>query len=424
MSSMKDVAKLAGVSIMTVSRVVNQSAPVDEDTRAKVEDAIRKLRFQPNLLARRLRQQSGPQSNQGGPAYAVYEHYREYAQANQPYPRSPGKRKKLGFANIFKAQPFSIEVEQNIRQQAQLAGFEETALVILDNCYDPELGLKNAELMLAAKPDVFIEYQADIKVNNIVAAKFSSAGIPLIAVDVPIPGAPFMGVNNWQVATLGGQHMAHLINAKWGGWPAVDLVVLLQNPEGGDVTMLRSEGFAAALAETFGETVEAKIVRVDGGMGQSAQAQAAMQQVLAAHPAARKIAVTSLNEETMAGVITALQQAGRWQRENLIVITLGMDDLGKAQIREGLSDAGVAFFPEKYGEYLLPAACALLEGAPIPSHLYIENKIITRANIDQFYPLQDLRTTPLSPPASGGNDRQRRFGKLPPVHGGNEGGLA
>lgn len=43
------------VSIMTVSRVVNQSAPVDDATRAKVEDLIQKLRFKPNLPGRRQR---------------------------------------------------------------------------------------------------------------------------------------------------------------------------------------------------------------------------------------------------------------------------------------------------------------------------------------------------------------------------------
>ena len=180
--------------------------------------------------------------------------------------------------------------------------------------------------------------------------------------------------------------MAELIKAKWGGWEAVDLVVLLQNPEGGEVTMLRSEGFAAALAEAYGDHVEAKIIRTDGGMGQSEQAQAAMDSVLISYPDAKKIAVTSINEETMAGVIAALQRAGRWNPQDMIVITLGVDDLGKSQIREGFSDAGIAFFPEKYGEYLIPAACAILEGAPVPSHMYIENEIITRENIDQFYP--------------------------------------
>jgi len=49
-----DVAELAGVSIKTVSRVVNQEPNVRESTRARVEDAIAKLNYQPNKAARNL----------------------------------------------------------------------------------------------------------------------------------------------------------------------------------------------------------------------------------------------------------------------------------------------------------------------------------------------------------------------------------
>jgi len=59
MSSMKDVAYLAGVSLSTVSRVINNSIPVDKNTRLKVEEAIQKLKYKPNLLAKGLRLKSG-----------------------------------------------------------------------------------------------------------------------------------------------------------------------------------------------------------------------------------------------------------------------------------------------------------------------------------------------------------------------------
>jgi len=59
MASMKDVAKLARVSVSTVSRVINKTVPVDEKTRTQVEKAIRKLQFKPNLLASGLRSKSG-----------------------------------------------------------------------------------------------------------------------------------------------------------------------------------------------------------------------------------------------------------------------------------------------------------------------------------------------------------------------------
>ena len=56
-----------------------------------------------------------------------------------------------------------------------------------------------------------------------------------------------MGVNNFKVALMGGHEMAKIIKQKFGGWDGVDMVALGQMPSGGDVTMLRSEGFAQAL---------------------------------------------------------------------------------------------------------------------------------------------------------------------------------
>jgi DNA-binding LacI/PurR family transcriptional regulator len=51
---MADVAKLAGVSLQTVSRVINDSPHVREDTRDRVLDAMRKLEYRPNSVARAL----------------------------------------------------------------------------------------------------------------------------------------------------------------------------------------------------------------------------------------------------------------------------------------------------------------------------------------------------------------------------------
>lgn len=53
-STINDVAKLANVSISTVSRVLNKTAPVAQSTVERVEDAITKLNFQPHPVARSL----------------------------------------------------------------------------------------------------------------------------------------------------------------------------------------------------------------------------------------------------------------------------------------------------------------------------------------------------------------------------------
>jgi LacI family transcriptional regulator len=53
-STIFDVAKLAGVSIKTVSRVVNKEPNVRESTRARVDDAITQLQYRPDQSARNL----------------------------------------------------------------------------------------------------------------------------------------------------------------------------------------------------------------------------------------------------------------------------------------------------------------------------------------------------------------------------------
>jgi DNA-binding LacI/PurR family transcriptional regulator len=55
MATIDDVAKLAGVSKATVSRVLNETAPVSEQTRKKIEKAMIELDYAPSLLAQSMR---------------------------------------------------------------------------------------------------------------------------------------------------------------------------------------------------------------------------------------------------------------------------------------------------------------------------------------------------------------------------------
>lgn len=55
-ATIKDVARLAGCSIKTVSRVINGEPYVTEETRARVQAAIRAVGYAPNISARRLAQ--------------------------------------------------------------------------------------------------------------------------------------------------------------------------------------------------------------------------------------------------------------------------------------------------------------------------------------------------------------------------------
>ncbi|MEH6892661.1 LacI family DNA-binding transcriptional regulator [Bacillus sp. JJ864] len=54
MATIRDVAKLAGVSVATVSRVLNEKGYVHEDTVKQVKKAIEELQYKPNAVAKAL----------------------------------------------------------------------------------------------------------------------------------------------------------------------------------------------------------------------------------------------------------------------------------------------------------------------------------------------------------------------------------
>ncbi|MFQ9800446.1 MAG: LacI family DNA-binding transcriptional regulator [Clostridia bacterium] len=54
MATLKDVAERAGITVTTVSRVLNDRGYISQQTREKVYQAMKDLNYQPNEAARSL----------------------------------------------------------------------------------------------------------------------------------------------------------------------------------------------------------------------------------------------------------------------------------------------------------------------------------------------------------------------------------
>ncbi|MBB4858290.1 LacI family transcriptional regulator [Novosphingobium chloroacetimidivorans] len=71
-SNIKDVSALAGVSVKTVSRVLNGHRYVSQDTKERVEKAMRELEFRPSVAARILA------GNKSGQVALIYDNHSPY----------------------------------------------------------------------------------------------------------------------------------------------------------------------------------------------------------------------------------------------------------------------------------------------------------------------------------------------------------
>lgn len=352
-------------------------------------DLLVKLLHNAGVRVMRIDREEGRQFSVQSP-YGYFETLRADGDAEKYYTDLPGRGKKIAFANGMASEPFCADIERSFLHHAELAGFAPEDIYIFDNAYDETKALENAEAVIVLKPDVFVEFQLSAKVNNIIAAKMEFHCIPMVALEIPIPSAPFVGVNNWQAGTMAGDFAAEIIRTKFGGIEAIDQIVLIQFSIGSEINLFRTEAFAASLCAAFGEEVEEKIIREDCVSNTAEAACESMTRVLKKTDGKGKLAITTINHETMSGVIHALKQAGRWEPGMHVLVSQGCDAIGRAQIEEGSVDGSIGYFPEHYGRYILPAACALIQNKAIPPYIYVETKVISRDSLRVYYPTTAL----------------------------------
>ncbi|MBM3712687.1 MAG: sugar ABC transporter substrate-binding protein, partial [Actinobacteria bacterium] len=311
-------------------------------------------------------------------AVFTYEENLEYAASGEPWPGEPAKGHKLAFANILAAQPFCQAVENSIIEQWKLAGGAEEDLLVMDNAVDVNLAVQNADMAFNFGPEVFIEFQIDYKLNANIAKRADEAGIEVIYVDVPGPaGTPYMGVNPYAASVMAGEFAAGLVDSALGGWDNVDLVTWFWNPNAGDHALARQYGAVETFKEKFGESADpsikgSKALYGDSGSGTEEENTQQMAAILAANPDAEIIIHFNMNDQGGAGAYAAAQTAGRWDPDKWLIITHGLDDLGKQLVRDNVVDGDVAYFPERYGWYLVAGAVAYMNGNPIPPNMYVE----------------------------------------------------
>jgi ribose transport system substrate-binding protein len=294
------------------------------------------------------------------------------------------KRYRLGYAGQGQDSSFPAEVHASLQRAAEAENIE---LIVVDNRYQPKVALRNAEHLIREKVDLVIEFQTDEAVAHAIASKYLEANIPVVAIDVPHPGATYFGANNYQAGLLAGRHLAQWAKTRWGG--QVDEVLLLELVRAGSLVHARMGGVRAGLKEVLRDAVDAVPVTSLDGDGQFKTSLEKVRRYLRESKAGY-VLVGAANDPSALGATRAFQEAGR--AGTCAIVGQNAEPDARAELREPRTPliASVAYFPERYGDGLIRLALDILTHRRTPPALFIRHQLITTENLDHIYPNDGL----------------------------------
>ena len=285
------------------------------------------------------------------------------------------KKLRFGYGSQSSDMPFSVEVTESLRNAAAELGVD---LLILDNRYDAQTALENAEEFVRAHVDLVIEFQVEQQIAPIIADKIAAAGIPLIAIDIPHPHATFFGVDNYRVGIEAGETLAAHALVHWLG--KVNWIIGLDLPEAGPLVQSRITGAFEGVKNKIPDIPVESFVRIDG-RGVRERSHKLISDFLQRHPRDKHILIAAATDTSALGALDAVRE----QKREKHVAIVGQDCIPEAlkEIATGRSPlvASVSHETSSYGPSLLHLGLALLRGQTVAPYNYVAHKVVTREKI-------------------------------------------
>jgi len=289
------------------------------------------------------------------------------------------RKYRIGYAGQGQDSSFAHEVHSGILRAAERAQVE---LLVVDNRYQPKIALKSAQRLIREGVDLVIEFQTDEAVAPAIASAYHQAGIPMIAIDIPHPGAHYFGANNYEAGLMAGRHLARWAKQHWGG--EADELLLLELARAGSLPAARMRGIVAGVRDVLHAAAAWPVVSLDGD-GQFKTALDRVRKHLRETRAGR-ILIGAANDPSALGAVRAFQEAGR--ADTCAIVGQNAEPDARAELRSttGPLIASVGYFPERYGEGVIHLALELLGRRPAPPAMFVKHQIVTRDNVDHLYP--------------------------------------
>jgi ribose transport system substrate-binding protein len=320
------------------------------------------------------------------PSAADYAALVEAAKAAKP-PRN-GTSYVFGFANLQRDIPFGVKTEEGILANGKAAGIE---MLVTDNRLDGATALQNAESYVRRNVDYVIEFQTDVNFGPMVMNKLGEGQIKVTAIDIPMPGATFFGANNPRSGFMGGAFLGQAAIAEWGADKVKSgYLVVGELPQSGAIPAMRTGGQIAGFLAAVEGFPEDHIIKIDT-KNTLQESFTQMNNVIGRIPEGVPIMGLAINDQSVTGMLRATTQAGRG--DNSLFVGMGADEV-ETLANEPRFVASVGYFPERYGNYLVPMALMELAGKSLPPAVLVNHVMVTKGNICEYYDTVKCGTAP------------------------------
>ena len=286
--------------------------------------------------------------------------------------KSPfNKQYVIGFSTLHGKHEYSRIIRNSIENSAR--AHPNIELMISDNRMDPEVTIQNVDTFIQNEVDLVIEYSQDYQLGPLIAEKLSHAGIPLLAVDIPIPGAVYFGANNYAAGVIAGEAAATEVLRRWTG--TTDTLVVFSDSAPGPAVQNRVTGMVEAFCEKV-SIDEERIVRVVA-LNDIDDSRQKLMDTLAT--SAERVVVFSFNAVATIGILDGLRELEIEDR----AIVVSHNYLQRTAHDLSRPDSPllgtVSFHPERYGERIIDIALKLLTNQAVAPVNYTEHEWIGKS---------------------------------------------
>lgn len=312
--STRDVARMAGVSTASVSRCINDPGKVSEETRQRIEAAIKKLSYTPNPLARDFRR---------------------------------GRTNMLLVVMPSIGVPFFADIMRGIHAEASRRGYG----IVISDTQDNSLSAKQVEAMLISRhaDGIILLGTASPLGGEILGAR--RRDIPIVigceAITPDLAQYPSVHIDNIQAAREATEHLVGLGHRN---------IAFIADVPGSLLMADRLKGFHEAI-EAAGSGMSAPAI-VYGGLTVEGAEHAARRLLALKH---RPTAIFCANDDTAIGAAHAVIESGFRIPEDISLV--GFDDMRYARVmRPALTT--VRQPAEEMGVRIVQSLCRDIENPP------------------------------------------------------------